>query len=933
MRRAGDGGPGGHGRPGSGAGVVASALVRPDPTELPTSLSSELERCARPTATRALLDRLGEADAEFGAALGAEEALAVIVVRVVAASRSLGLLLERDPAARTQLRHLDRRSEVDATSATSLAAWKRRELLRIAARDLGGIDDLTGTTESLARLAVDVLEGACHLHGAGPLAVIGMGKLGGRELNYASDVDVMFVGDGPPRETERMARSVMDTARQCFRIDANLRPEGRNGPLVRTLDGFEAYWDRWARPWEFQALLKARPVAGDAVLGGRFLDTAQRWLWNRPFSTDDLREVRHLKERAEDDVARKGLEGREIKRGRGGIRDIEFTAQLLQLVHGHADPGLRSPTTLVTLAELGAAGYMAADDSERLADAYRFLRTVEHRLQLVEEQQTHTVPDDPSALDALARVLGYRDRPEGDASACFDHDLRRHRLAVRSIHERVYFRPLLEAFATADASRDGSADGMASRLDAAAVEARLTAFGFTDTKRTAAAVRELTRGLTRSSRLMQQFLPLILDWLSASPDPDLGLLMLRNLLGGARRNEILEAFRESPEAARRVCLIVGSSRLVGDGIARNPDLVERLPSTERLRTQPRRALVESAATAASWRSDPADRQAALKRWHERHLVGIAARDLLGLADVETVGANLAAVAEGLLEVALSGLEPALPFAVLGLGRFGGSSLSYASDLDLVFAYEGSGPADAAEANRIATGLLRFVGGGAGLDRIWEVDADLRPEGRQGAMARSVEGFRAYFERWALVWERQAFLRARPVAGDEALGARLLEALEPSIWGEGLGAEDVREIRRMKARIERERIPAGEDPAFHLKLGRGSLSDVEFTAQLLQLIHGVRGTGTLEALTGLVGHGALSSADAEVLAESYRFCELARNRLFLIQSAPRNSLPNQPEQLLWLARSLGTDATELREHYRRVTRRARRVVERVFYGQG
>jgi glutamate-ammonia-ligase adenylyltransferase len=432
---------------------------------------------------------------------------------------------------------------------------------------------------------------------------------------------------------------------------------------------------------------------------------------------------------------------------------------------------------------------------------------------------------------------------------------------------------------------------------------------------------------------MQQMLPLLLDWLSAAPDPDLGLLLLRNLLTGPqRRTQMIEAFRDSPEVARTLSLLVGTSRLLGDALQRNPDLVTRLPYPERLRTRPREELVESARKAVGWRDDVAERQEALRRWKERHLLGIQVRDVRFDESVEVVGRDLSVLAEASIETALQSVEPTIPFAVIALGRFGGASLSYASDLDVVFVYEGDGAGPFEEGDRLAKQLLRFVNGASPAERIYEIDAQLRPEGNHGPMARSLGGYEKYFDRWAQVWERQAYLRARPVAGDPALGARFLAMLEPHVWGAPLTNDEIREIRRMKARVEQERIPSGEDPRFHLKLGRGSLSDIEWTVQLLQLQFGVRATGTIPALEAVRAAGHLSDDDAAILVETYEFLEHTRNRWFLVNSAPSGSLPTQPESLTWLARSLGTNSADLREHYRRVTRRARRVVERVFYGR-
>jgi [glutamine synthetase] adenylyltransferase / [glutamine synthetase]-adenylyl-L-tyrosine phosphorylase len=893
-------------------------------------LQSAVERSAVPPVVRVAVERLVEADPGLADRLEDDARLRQALVAVTAASRSLTDLCLAEPAAIEVLSDLDARPALGPDAdAAGLRRWKRLELLRIAARDLVGLDDLPVVGRTLARLASEVLEAAGGIAGAEGLAVIGMGKLGGAELNYASDIDVMFVGN----DGERAARAVLEAARTCFRVDANLRPEGRDGPLVRSLESYEAYWDRWARTWEFQALLKARPVAGDPDLGARFLERAQERLWTRPFTADDLRAVRAMKARAEGELARKGIADRELKRGRGGIRDIEFSVQLLQLVHGAHDPALRSQTTLDVLAELGSAGYVDAADARSLDHAYRLLRTVEHRLQLVHEQQVHTLPAGEAALDRLARVMGYRDTAEAGAADLLLSYLRSQQAAVRSIHQHLFFRPLLDALSTADDTpkRDGA-------MPAEAVVTRLSAFGFTDAARTRQALRELTRGLTRSSRLMQQVMPLVLGWLADSPDPDLGLLGLRVLTTGDQRaTQLAIAFRDSPEAARRLCLLLGTSRRLGQILEHNPDMIPALGQDDALTPRAAHALLEGATTALGWRGDVEDRQRALKRFKRREELRVAAADVLELAgtgdeQLTATGASLTALAEACLEAALASIAPPMAFAVVGMGRLGGAELSFASDLDVLLVYEGSTPADFEAAERTATALVRFVAGATPATRVYEVDLGLRPEGKDGPLARSLDAYGAYYERWAQTWERQALLRARPVAGDRDLGRRFCELVSPHVWRAPLPDDDVREIRRMKARIERERIPPGEDPQFHLKLGLGSLSDVEFTAQLLQLRHGVRATGTMEALVRLGEAGALGAGDLDVLAEAYRFCERTRNRWFLVKGSAGDSLPTRPEQLLHLARSLGTTPNDLREEYRRVTRRCRAVVERLFYGK-
>lgn len=881
-----------------------------------------VERSADPDRARSALARLVEVNPGLPAELADDAGLAGAVVSVVAASRSLGQLLLNDGLAIDVLRRPAERAAVPTGGMGELVPWKRRELLRIAARDLTGAEPLEGTIEALSAMAVAVLAGAHRLAAEqlgseDRLAVIGMGKVGAAELNYASDVDIMVVGEGDPERLARVARRLVGLAGRAFRVDVNLRPEGRDGPLVRSLASYEAYWVRWAQPWERQALLKAVAASGDAELGAAWVAAAQRVLWDEPFGTDELRHVRALKVRAEAAAGRRGGAERDVKRGPGGIRDVEFAAQLLQLVHGRVDVELRTPGTLESLAALRRGGYVDPDDADALTDSYRFLRRVEHALQLDDERQTHAVPADRDRRRRVARVLGFQGEPAAGPTEAFDRELAEHRAQVRSAHERVWFRPLL-------ASLSG-----AGTLGEVAAAARLEAFGFADLERTRQAVAELTRGLTRSSRMMQQLLPLLLDWLSGSPDPDLGLLGLRRLVSGEQRSTALAtAFRDSPEVARHLALLLGTSRHLGDVLVANPDLIERLPDPDRLRTRRRPELVTSVLSAISWRDDLHDRQRALQRWKRRNLLGVAARDVFGHASVAQVGADLTRLAEATLEGALRSLDPQVPFAVVALGRLGGSELGYASDLDLVFVHEGP---DAPDAERVAGGLLRFVGGDTPAERIWAVDADLRPEGRSGPLSRSLDGWGAYLQRWASTWERQAYLRVRFVAGDADLGRRLVMQIRGAVLERPLNSAEEREVRRMKVRIEQERIGPGEDPEFHLKLGRGSLVDIEFTVQLLQLRHGVPEASTVAALGALVEAGHLPLEEADVLEEAYRFCEEARNRTFLVVGAG-DSLPTRPELITRVARSLGCTVSELRAEYRRVTRRARRVVERRFYDQ-
>jgi glutamate-ammonia-ligase adenylyltransferase len=918
------------------------------------ALADAIDASADPQTARTVIARVLDAFPELADELAdaGESLVRDGLVAIAVASRSLSSAIVRDATLLDSLRDptsfaVERSAEsfhdaitatlVDAADASgALRRWKQRELLRIAARDLLGAADLPTVGRELAALADACLGAAVELAApVVPLAVIGMGKLGGRELNYASDVDVLFVHEGDGGEAERVARSVLQTMAAptadgiVFRTDADLRPEGRAGPLSRSLDSYLSYYERWASTWEFQALLKARAVAGAADLGARFVGDTRPFVWPDRLDPDAIREVRAMKARSESETRRRGLADRELKRGRGGIRDVEFAVQLLQLVHGRHDQNVRSPTTLDALEQLATGGYVEEQQASRLARAYTFLRTVEHRLQLYDEQQTHTLPDDDASLTRLARVLGYRDSAQATAAERFESDHRAHQATVRSIHERLFFAPLLDTLAGAGP------------LPPEAVEDRLVAFGFADTAQTRRALAELTRGLTRRSRVMQQLLPIVLGWLSATPDPDLALLQLRRLGEGPTRSTWLaRTLRDAPGAAERAVRVLGSSRMVGDALLRQPDFIESLGDDTVLAERTKPELVDHARETLQWRAGVEARRSGLRRFKRREHLRVAARDLLGLATLEVTERELTALADACVTAALDSVAPAVPFAIVGMGRFGGRELSYASDLDVLFVYDGDTPAAFDAAERAATELLREIGSTTTEGQTFVVDPDLRPEGKKGVLSRSLDGYRQYYERWALTWEFQALIKARPVAGDPDVATRFLELATPFVYRDEFPESEVREVRRMKARIERERIPAGEDPQFHLKLGPGSLSDVEFTVQLLQLRHGgaqepLRSPSTVAALHALRDKGLVTTDDADALQESYGFCSRARNARFLLSGAPANSLPTAAPEAARLGRLLGyvrQPQANLRDDYRRLTRHARRVVERLFYGR-
>lgn len=872
----------------------------------PVLLDALVRRSADPARVERTLDRLSAARVER---IGADGELARAVVAVAAASGWLGRLLAADGAALDVLATLDQAvpdDEADIADGRTLARWWRREQLRIAARDLTDRDPLETTMSLLTRAAARVLDHALRLADAPDLAVVALGKAGGTELNYASDVDVVLVGTTGGDGDRDAARRALALARAALRVDVDLRPGGRDGALVRTVDGYRAHWERWAEPWERQALLKARPLAGDPGLGAAFAAAAAEALWETPFGADDLHAVRAMKARTERHaLATDGPD--DVKRTPGGIRDIEFSAQLLQLVHGPLDPALRVRGTLPALTALADGGYVDDGDARWLRASYRLLRRVEHGVQLDEGRQVHALPADRADRERLARVLGLADSPRATAVGELDREVAACRQTVRSLHERLYFRPLLESFTRVDAP-----------LAPEAAATRLAAFGFADADRTRQAVTELTAGLTRSSRLMAALLPLVLDWLSAAPDPDRGLLALRTLVAADAR-AVATACRESPETARRLSLLAGTSPLLVRGLVRAPDLLVTLGEPD---------VVDREATIRRVRA-AGDRPGALRRAVRRELTRIGLADVLDGRPLPEVGSDLATVAHAAVDEAVEIADPQVPLAVLALGRLAGGELAYASDLDLLLVHDADDEAGRAEAVRAGEVVRRVLVGSGPADRVYDVDLDLRPGGRSAVLVPSREAVVAHVERWVEPWQRLALTRLRPLSGDGDLAARLLAEVEPLVW-RPLDDADRRAVRRIKARVEAERVPAGEDARFHLKLGPGGLADVELTVALLLWEHGIRDPATATGIAALAAAGHLTAGEAGTLDAAHAFCERTRNRWTLVAGRAHDALPSG-DGLATLARSLDTTGPALRDDYLRVTRRARRVVERRFYG--
>ncbi len=880
----------------------------------------------------------------------------------------------------------------DCDPAASLAAAYRRRLLHLAARDLTGAVTVDETAAELADLAAAALEAALAIArsqlppGSAParLAVIAMGKCGGRELNYASDVDVIFVaaaaGDPRPdsagpgsagadsagaeaevlRTATRLAAGLVRTCSQTtaegalFPVDPNLRPEGRDGPLVRTLASHVAYYQRWAKTWEFQALLKARPVAGDRELGQAYLDALSPMVWQAAQRPHFVADVQAMRRRVIGNLA-PGEAPRQLKLGPGGLRDIEFAVQLLQLVHGRTDDSLRETGTLPALAALARGGYVGREDAASMAAAYRFLRTVEHLLQLRQLRRTHTLPEDPAALRRLGRAL-RRARTRGgaaapappsraDPAAELMAQWRQHAREARRLHEKLFYRPLLDAVARLPAD--------AVRLTREEARARLEALGYADPAGALRHIEALTSGVSRRAAIQRTLLPVMLEWFADAAQPDAGLLAFRQVSDALGDSPwYLRLLRDDTNVARRMARLLASSRYATDLLMRAPETVALLGSDDQLAPRPATAL-HTEATAVVSRHTSADEAAqAVRALRRRELLRTAAADLLGVTTVEETEEALTVITAvtigGALEAAISQFEREsgpMPtrICVVGMGRFGGRETGYGSDADVMFVHDPLPGAEDQVASRaahtVAEEVRRLLAQPAP-DPPLVVDPGLRPEGRQGPLVRTLASYRAYYQRWSLAWEAQALLRADPAAGDRELGERFNALADEFRYpAGGISATAVLDIRRLKARMEAERMPRGTDPAMHLKLGPGGLSDVEWVVQLLQLTHAhevpaLRTTRTLTALRAAEEAGLIGADDAAALAASWRLATRIRNAVVLLRGRSSDVLPAKQAERAAVARILGysPDASQdLVEDYRRTARRARAVMERLFYG--
>ena len=839
-------------------------------------------------------------------------------------------------------------AQISSSSVSALRVDYRKLLLKVADYDLH-MDDwgsVKAVTASLSELAAGAIESGLgiarlELLSEGKfsaeaiqnteLAVIAMGKAGAMELNYLSDVDVIYVAAGDEenyleiasRLATKLARILDEPGVEpgLWQLDPNLRPEGKQGALVRSLEAHVSYYQRWAESWEFQALLKARFIAGDSSLGERYIQAIKPLIWSRPDRASIVESARHLRKRVLDLIPATERD-REIKLGRGGLRDVEFTAQLLQLVHGTTDETLRVMDTFSALDALAAAGLLSRADRDVFRRNYEFLRTLEHRVQLVKLRRTHLLPTEESDFRRVARAMGLKPQELAER-------WNQVRAETAALHDSVFYRPLLKA--TASLAVDEV------QLSDEEIGLRLAAIGFSDPEGASRHIQALTQGVTRRATIQRTLLPVLIKWMAEGTNPDRALLSFRRLSESLGETPwFLGMLRDSSGAAERLMAVLSSSALVSRLLEHIPDSCQWFADESSLMPTSLNDL-ESEMNAVLERNRGASAEL-IRAIRRREFLRVAIGAVLGVLSMGEISKALTDISESYLRAMLSMAQlnqtEELDFCIIAMGRLGGAELGFGSDADAMLLYESSSETGAEAASRVAAELLDLV-----RDPIlhFELDLDLRPEGKNGPRVRTLAGFAGYYQKWAEPWEFQALLRARPISGSIRLASAFLELIDPLRYPVDIDPKALLEVRRIKARVENERLPQGADPSRHLKLGRGSLSDVEWVVQLFQLrfaaAHSeLRTLSTLETLEAMAVLKLAEGEQIHALSEAWLLSSRARSALVLAADKAIDVLPTDRNLLEAVARILEYQpghAAELEETYLAVARRSRAAFEKLF----
>lgn len=886
---------------------------------------------------------------------------------------------------------------------TALRRHKQREFIRIGARDLGPQHAVEETVRELSALAEGSLEIAYRFCRAAVekefgvllmpdgsrrqrFVILGMGKLGGAELNFSSDIDIVYLyeeddgesaggakGKTTPREFfTRVAEAITRVMGEItedgfvFRTDLRLRPLGRQGPIVQSLASALLYYESWGQCWERSALIKARPVAGERELGAQFLKEVEPFIYRRYLDFTTVEELREMKGRIERELLGPVDRERNVKLGTGGIREIEFFTQALQVVNGGYEPRLREPNTLKAMSLLAGHGFIPAREEERLGAAYRFLRDVEHKIQMVQEAHTHSIPEGKDEETALARRLGYAKTKDGSEHKLFWRDYRKHTTTVRATFDRLFY--------SAGKEMGDQAGTQGETLwhdldDEELVIRELKALGFAESERAyqhLLAVRDgdaYSPPSPRRLNVLRRLGPALIEAVLHSSAPDRALFNLAEFsrrLGG--RTGFLTLLAENPKTTHLLIDLFAGSQFLTDLFLQRRELIDSLiradlATARKTAAEMRRDL----SAAASEPADIEDKLNALRRGKAEELLRIGLHDLANELGLEAVFKQLTSLADACLEAALAlasseirqrhGALPRGRFAVLGMGKLGGRELDYNSDLDLIFMYDApaeaeseGGPSGRLEAHeyyvRLGQKLITFLSAPMEEGVLYQIDMRLRPSGRSGPLVSSLEAFRHYHQTGSELWERQSLTKLRFAAGEPSLGRDAEEVARSFAYGSGLTEEGVAEIDHLRARMENELAKESED-RFNLKKGMGGLVDIEFVTQMLQLAHGarhreLRKQGTLDALRALHERKIIGAEEYRRLSQGYLFLRRLDHRLRLERQQSIDILERDPAKIQGIALALGYKGKKdaragkrLLEDYEKLRTRIRACYERRF----
>lgn len=846
-------------------------------------------------------------------------------------------------------------SESPAQLESALRHYKYRELARIIYRDITDGAPFTETMEELSDLASSIVEAAIKFYrpeadGAGEFTVIGMGKLGGRELNLSSDIDIIYMyranGDPDPffRLAEKVTKSLSAVTEDGFlyRVDLGLRPGGGKSTVAVSVEGALEHYFYWGDTWERAAMIKARPVAGDIELGEKFVSDIEPFVYKKFLDYSSIEDLKDMKTRL-DQLEKK----RDVKLGKGGIREIEFFVQALALVNGGEIKYIRENNTLRALGKLEAARMITPEIRHTLSDSYIFLRKVEHCIQLADERQTHKLPSSPDDLEKLALRAGAPDRDE------LERLYREKTGAVSSVYKGLFYEPSQKTEEFGQEFWKAAGFLMEGNVDEEEAIEHLRTLGFRNAGMAADLLSKLLDvkkgGLTQGGRAAtRKVIPAFLASVLKSPDPDLAIVNLERFVSGIGwRTSLYSVLSENPDIIQLLTKLFSTSGYLSNFLIRHPEYMDVITLKDvRAEYSSKAEMLEQLRAALAEEDDYGSQLDVLRRFRHVETLKICLRDLNREVGPFYVGKYLSMVAEAILEAGLDMAweivggkakrsEKDRRMVVMGMGKLGGKELSYNSDLDVIFIYDGK-EEEHEFYSKLGQKVISILSVPTGEGYAYKIDMGLRPSGRSGALVTSFDAFRKYHHESAQTWERQALVKTAPSAGNMKVGNKVMKLVTEFVYERPIPEGFEKEINRLRKRMEKE-IAAESREKLNIKTGRGGIVDIEFLVQMLQLRHGgehpeVRKQNTSDALAWLHEAGIIKEGDYMELADGLMFLRKMENLLRLLHDRSINELYESDFEKLASELDPGADGAKLRRKYTSKTGVIRKIYNTYFSGR-